>query len=99
LLMASLGTCTVMTLKMYANRKGWDLEEIKVFLNHEKVHQQDSQDVEGKNESKISKFTRALEIKGELTDEMRKKLLEIADKCPVHKTLHEPIQVETYFKA
>lgn len=99
LLMASLGTCTVMTLKMYANRKGWDLEEITVFLNHEKVHQQDSQDVEGKKESKISKFTRALEIKGQLTEEMREKLLEIADKCPVHKTLHEPIQVETYFRA
>ncbi len=98
LLMASLGACTAMTLKMYANRKGWDLEEINVFLHHEKVHHQDSLDVEDKKESKISKFTRVLQIKGEMTEEMREKLLEIADKCPVHKTLHDPIEVETRFK-
>ncbi len=95
LLMASLGACTAMTLKMYANRKGWDLEEINVFLNHEKVHQKDAEDAK---DGKLSKFTRYLEIKGELTEEMKEKLLEIADKCPVHKTLHEPILVETSFK-
>lgn len=95
LLMASLGTCTAMTLKMYANRKGWDLEEINVFLNHEKVHQKDAEDAK---DGKLSKFTRYLEIKGELTEEMKEKLLEIADKCPVHKTLHEPILVETSFR-
>ncbi len=98
LLMASLGTCTAMTLRMYADRKGWDLEEINVYLNHEKVHQQDSDAVESSKNTKLSKFTRWLEIKGDLTDEMREKLLEIADKCPVHKTLHEPIQVETFYK-
>ncbi len=97
LLMASLGTCTAMTLKMYANRKAWDLEEITVFLNHEKVHKEDSLAVEGEKGGKISKFTRVLKIKGELTEEMREKLLEIADKCPVHKTLHEPIEIETKF--
>lgn len=98
LLMASLGTCTAMTLKMYADRKSWDLGEITVFLNHEKVHQEDSLAVEGEKGGKISKFTRVLDIKGELTDDMREKLLEIANKCPVHKTLHEPIEVETRFK-
>ena len=98
LLMASLGTCTAMTLKMYANRKGWTLEEINVYLNHEKIHQNDSDSVENSSNSKLSKFTRWLEIKGDVTDEMREKLLEIADKCPVHKTLHEPITVETFFK-
>ncbi|GAA0879177.1 bifunctional alpha/beta hydrolase/OsmC family protein [Algoriphagus jejuensis] len=98
LLMASLGTCTAMTLKMYADRKGWELEEINVFLNHEKVHQQDSVGVENPQGGKLSKFTRFLEIKGETTEEIKIKLLEIADKCPVHKTLHEPIQVETRFK-
>lgn len=95
LLMASLGACTAMTLKMYANRKGWDLEEINVFLNHEKIHQKDAEDAK---DGKLSKFSRYLEIKGELTEEMKEKLLEIADKCPVHKTLHEPILVETSFK-
>jgi putative redox protein len=98
LLMASLGACTAMTLKMYANRKGWDLTEINVFLNHEKVHKQDSEGAESGKEGKISKFTRFLEIKGDLTLEMKEKLLEIADKCPVHKTLHEPVEVETRFK-
>jgi putative redox protein len=98
LLLASLGTCTAMTLKMYANRKGWTLEEINVYLNHEKIHQNDSVSVEDSKYSKLSKFTRWLEIKGDVTDEMKEKLLEIADKCPVHKTLHEQITVETFFK-
>ena len=94
LLMASLGTCTAMTLKMYADRKGWDLGEINVYLNHEKVHRKDSELAEA-GEGKISRFTRFLELKGDLTSEMEEKLLEIANKCPVHKTLHEPIEVET----
>lgn len=99
LLMASLGTCTAMTLKMYADRKGWRIGEINVYLNHEKVHRKDGELAET-GEGKISKFTRLLEIKGNLTPDMEEKLLEIANKCPVHKTLHEPIQVETrYLKA
>lgn len=99
LLMASLGTCTAMTLKMYSERKGWKWKEVVVYLNHEKVHQEDSAGV-GKNKGgKISKFTRWIEIHTEeLTDEMKEKVLEIADKCPVHKTLHEPIEVETRFR-
>lgn len=96
LLMASLGTCTVMTLKMYAERKGWDLDEIVVFMNHDKVHKQDSKDFD-KPGAKVSRFTRKLQISGEITDEMKTKLLEIADKCPVHRTLHEDIIVETSF--
>lgn len=96
LLMAALGTCTVMTLKMYAERKGWDLDEIMVFMNHDKVHKEDSQNPD-KAGAKVSRFTRKLKITGELTDEMKDKLLEIADKCPVHRTLHEEIRVETSF--
>lgn len=98
LLMASLGACTAMTLKMYAIRKGWALEEITVFLNHEKVHQKDSLAVESAKETKISRFTRVLNIKGDLNEEMKEKLLEIANKCPVHKTLKEPIDIITRFK-
>lgn len=97
LLMASLGTCTVMTLKMYAERKGWDLKEIVTYLDHDKVHKEDSEDFEKKG-SKVSRFTRNLEIKGDLDDEMKGKLLEIANKCPVHRTLHEDIIIETKFK-
>lgn len=97
LLMASLGTCTVMTLKMYAERKGWDLKEIVTYMDHDKVHKEDSEDFDKKG-SKVSRFTRSLEIKGDLTEEMKEKLLEIADKCPVHRTLHEDIIIETKFK-
>jgi uncharacterized OsmC-like protein/alpha-beta hydrolase superfamily lysophospholipase len=97
LLMASLGACTVMTLKMYTERKGWDLKEIIVYLDHDKVHKSDSEDFENKG-SKVSRFTRSLEIKGDLNEEMREKLLEIANKCPVHRTLHEDIIIETKFK-
>ncbi len=96
LLMAALGTCTVMTLKMYAERKGWNSDEIVVFMNHDKVHKHDSQDFD-KPGAKVSRFTRIIQISGETTDEMKTKLLEIADKCPVHRTLHEDIIVETSF--
>lgn len=96
LLMAALGACTVMTLKMYAERKGWKLGEIMVYLNHNKVHKEDSQSPD-KASAKVSKFNRKLHITGELSDDMKAKLLEIADKCPVHRTLHEEIVVETSF--
>lgn len=94
LLMAALGTCTAMTLQMYANRKKWDLKEITVFLDHDKVHRKDGEDFE-KNVSKVSRFTRYIEILGEVDEEQEQKLIEIADKCPVHRTLKENIIIET----
>lgn len=97
LLMASLGACTVMTLKMYADRKKWDIQEISVYMNHDKVHLQDSENFENSG-AKVSRFTRTLEVEGEITQEMKDKLLEIADKCPVHRTLHDEIVIETSFK-
>jgi putative redox protein len=98
LLMASLGACTAMTLKMYADRKGWDLKQINVYLDHDKVHKEDSEEFDKKS-SKISRFTRSLEIEGDLEDDIKAKLLEIADKCPVHKTLQDEIIIETKFKS
>jgi putative redox protein len=92
--MAALGTCTAMTLKMYANRKKWDLEEIIVFLNHDKVHRNDGEEFE-KNNSKVSRFIRNIEFMGEIDEQKKEKLLEIADKCPVHRTLKENIIIET----
>lgn len=97
LLMASLGSCTVMTLQMYAQRKKWDLKEIVVFLDHDKVHQKDSEHFEEKS-AKVSRFTRSLELSGDLDQDQRERLLEIANKCPVHRTLHEEIIIETRFK-
>ncbi|WP_339755774.1 bifunctional alpha/beta hydrolase/OsmC family protein [Algoriphagus aquimarinus] len=94
LLMASLGSCTAMTLKMYAERKKWPLEQVSVFLNHEKVHLADSENPENSS-AKVSQFTRIIEIEGDLDAEQRQRLLEISNKCPVHKTLQEEIVIQT----
>ncbi len=81
-LLAGLGACTSMTVKLYAERKGWPIEAIDVR-------------VDGKHEADAFVMTRAIEIKGDLTDEQRARLLEIANKCPVHKTLSGTIRIES----
>ncbi len=86
LLSASLGVCTAMTLKMYAARKNWPLQEVTVRLTHSHSYEEDAANPESKK-SKIDAFSRLIEVKGELDEKMKEKLLEIADKCPVHRTL------------
>lgn len=93
-LMASLGSCTAMTLKMYATRKKWELKEVRVYLNHEKVHLKDSENPE-ESDAKVSQFTRIIELEGDLDKEQRNRLLEIAHRCPVHRTLEEDILIQT----
>lgn len=93
-LTAALGACTSMTLRMYADRKKWDLKEVRVHLSHSKNYFQDSEAVEGKG-GKIDIFDREIELEGNLDDEQKARLLEIADRCPVHRTLHSDIQVIT----
>lgn len=97
LLSASLGACTVMTLKMYARRKKWDLQEVIVHLDHRKDYAEDMQNAE-QNASKVDHFDRLIELKGELDDTQRIRLLEIADRCPVHRTLHGDVVVKTRLK-
>ncbi len=97
LLTAALGACTAMTMRMYADRKGWEINEIKVHLNHEKKHSDDCVDCE-KSSSKIDHFERIIEIESELNDSQRQRLLEIANKCPVHRTLENEVKVETRLK-
>lgn len=94
LLSASLGACTAMTLQMYAKRKKWPLEDVIVHVDHKKEYPQDSQHNENPK-AKIDQFERRIELIGPLDETQKKRLLEIADKCPVHKTLHNPVTVDT----
>jgi uncharacterized OsmC-like protein len=94
LLLASLGACTSMTVAMYARRKAWPLEEVTVHLRHSKIHAADCADCETR-EGMLDRIERDIHFVGKLTDEQRSKLLEIANKCPVHRTLTSEIDIET----
>lgn len=93
-LLAGLGACTAMTLRMYADRKLLPLDKARVVLSHRKIHAQDCADCETKS-GKIDEIRREITLYGDLDPEQRRKLLEIADKCPVHRTLESEIQVVT----
>lgn len=94
LLSAGLASCTAMTLQMYAKRKKWPLEQVKVHTCYGKNHAEDCKNCESE-QAKIDTFTRTLELKGPLNEEQRQRLLEIANKCPVHRTLRSEISIQT----
>ncbi|MGD9253125.1 MAG: bifunctional alpha/beta hydrolase/OsmC family protein [Holophagae bacterium] len=94
LLSAALGACTTMTLQMYAGRKRWPLEAAEVRLRHAKVHCEDCADAET-GSARIDRFERALELEGDLEPSQRARLLEIADRCPVHQTLTKGVEIVT----
>jgi uncharacterized OsmC-like protein/alpha/beta superfamily hydrolase len=96
-LLSALGACTTMTVQMYAQRKKWPLDSAVVRLSHQKIHAVDCQSCEEK-EGKIDRFERELELQGDLNDEQRQRLLEIAERCPVHRTLHATVEVVTRLK-
>ena len=94
LLLAALGGCTSMTVTMYARRKGWQLERVKVELSQERVHAKDCETCESKGDAFIHQINVLVNIEGDLTEEQRARLLEIAQKCPVKKTLTSEIIVK-----
>jgi len=97
LLVAGLGACTSMTLQMYAKRKKWPLEAAQVYLHHEKIHAKDCDECESAS-GMIDHIEREVELVGPLDAEQRERLLEIADRCPVHRTLHSEVRVSTRLK-
>lgn len=97
LLLASLGTCTSMTIRMYAQRKKWPLDDVQVLLTHNREHLEDCENCNN-DQNQIDVINREISFSGQLDDTQIKRLLEIADKCPVHKTLHNILAVRTVHK-
>jgi putative redox protein len=93
-LLAGLGACTSMTMRMYADRKALPLERVTVSLKHGKIHAKDCEDCETRD-GMLDQIEREISIEGTLDPEQRQRLMEIADKCPVHRTLHSEIRIVT----
>jgi putative redox protein len=94
LLLAALGTCTSMTLRIYARRKGYPLDEVAIDLTHDRVHAEDCVNCDTKA-GYLTRISRRITLTGDLTPEQRADLIRVADRCPVHRTLTAEIVVET----
>ncbi len=94
LVSAGLGACTSMTIRMYARRKKWPLEHVSVDVTHDKIHASDCDHCAG-GDHKIDQFRRTIRLTGDLDDDQREKLMAIADRCPVHRTLEGEIEIVT----
>lgn len=95
LLVAALSACTSITLRMYADRKGWPLESITVRSRHDKIHARNCAECETRD-GRVDQIEREIELVGDLDEAQRQRLLEIANRCPVHRTLHAEVVVNTH---
>lgn len=93
-LMAGLGACTAMTVRMYAARKSLNLDRVSVTLRHDKIHAEDCEECETR-EGRIDRIERDIRLEGDLSDEVKQRLMDIADRCPVHRTLHSEIDIRS----
>lgn len=93
-LLMSLGGCVAMTLRMYADRKQWDLQEVEVLLSQERKHHSDCESCNSQ-EGYVHVINKEVKLVGNLDEKQKKRLMEIADKCPVHKTLLNEIKINT----
>jgi putative redox protein len=94
LFLAGLGACTGITLRMYADQKGWPLQDVRVRLAYSRIHAEDCKECDS-SEAMIDHIEREIEFTGALSAEQRQRLLDIADKCPVHRTLTSKVQIHT----
>jgi putative redox protein len=94
-LLAALGACTSMTLRVYARRKGLPLDRVTVRLKHDRIHARDCENCETQK-GRIDRIERKIELEGDLLPEQRQSLLEIANRCPVHRTLESEVLIETH---
>lgn len=95
LLLASLGACTAMTLQIFARRESIPLERVQISLRHSREHAKDCADCDSKG-AKIDRIERFISVEGPLSDAQRARLIEVARRCPVHKTLTSTITIEDY---
>ena len=95
LFLSALGACTSMTLRMYAARKGWPLTGITVRLGQKKIYARDCEDCETKSDARIVRIEREIELSGDLSAEQKARLIEIAERCPVHRTMMGEKQIVT----
>jgi len=93
-LVAGLGACTAMTLRMYADRKKWPLEEVVVSLSHKKIHARDCQTCET-DQAMVDVIERNVALMGPLDESQSQRLMEIANRCPVHRTLESKVSIQT----
>jgi putative redox protein len=93
LLLSALGGCISMTVTLYARRKGWPLERVTVRLRQQRIHARDCVECDETTEGYVHRIERDITIEGDLTEEQRTRLQEIAHKCPVHKTLTSKIVI------